>query len=222
MGGDGLTAARKRRDAVQTKRRLLEAAQVEFAAYGYQGARLKAIARHAGVQPALIHHYFEGKAGLYHAMLDGSLEESSTLSFDILHAESPTFEDIVNGFARMLLRYHRDNDNLISILRHEGKSRDPAASEVTRAVMEDRAKPVVDAVTAFIEAQQALGAVRRDIAPGELILMMLSLTSYPFIEPVFLETCLPDGLVRDDAELERRAQIIAETVMRAADPTAES
>ncbi len=36
----------------------------EFAENGYDATSLRAVARRAGVDPALVHHYFDGKAGL--------------------------------------------------------------------------------------------------------------------------------------------------------------
>jgi AcrR family transcriptional regulator len=58
-------APRKERNALETKRRILEAAEGEFAAKGFDGARLGTIARAAAVQQALIHHYFGDKEGLH-------------------------------------------------------------------------------------------------------------------------------------------------------------
>ena len=58
-------APRKERNALETKRRILEAAESEFAAKGFDGARLGTIARAAAVQQALIHHYFGDKEGLH-------------------------------------------------------------------------------------------------------------------------------------------------------------
>lgn len=60
--------AERVRDAERTKRRLLEAAMTEFAANGYDGARVGDIASRAGVNKQLISYYFGGKEGLYRAM----------------------------------------------------------------------------------------------------------------------------------------------------------
>ena len=62
------------RTAEATRRRILDAAEQEFAARGFAGARLREIAGAARVQPALIHHYFADKSGLYEAVLDRGLE----------------------------------------------------------------------------------------------------------------------------------------------------
>src|SRR5262245_18089884 len=73
-----------KRNAAETRRRILEAAEVEFAAKGFDGARLGSIARAAEVQQALIHHYFEDKAGLYRAVIAGALDALSAEGWDIL------------------------------------------------------------------------------------------------------------------------------------------
>jgi AcrR family transcriptional regulator len=46
------------------------AARVEFAAHGYDTVSIRAVARRAGVDPALVHHYFGDKADLFAATVD--------------------------------------------------------------------------------------------------------------------------------------------------------
>jgi AcrR family transcriptional regulator len=53
-----------------TRGRILEAAREQFAAVGYDGASLRSIARAAGVDAALVHHYFEGKPELFVSALE--------------------------------------------------------------------------------------------------------------------------------------------------------
>ena len=53
-----------------TKATILEAARAEFAAKGYAATSLRAVARRAGVDPALEHHYFDGKDELFTATID--------------------------------------------------------------------------------------------------------------------------------------------------------
>lgn len=48
---------------------ILEAARARFAAHGFDGATLRAIAADAGADPALIRHYFGDKEGLFAATL---------------------------------------------------------------------------------------------------------------------------------------------------------
>ncbi|OLT18619.1 hypothetical protein BJF78_00410 [Pseudonocardia sp. CNS-139] len=54
-------------DAETTRRRLIEAATVEFSAYGIAGARVDRIAAAARSNKAQIYHYFGSKDGLFDA-----------------------------------------------------------------------------------------------------------------------------------------------------------
>ena len=47
--------------------RILDAARAEFAEHGWAGTAIRAVARTAGVDPALIYHYFGSKEGLLDA-----------------------------------------------------------------------------------------------------------------------------------------------------------
>jgi AcrR family transcriptional regulator len=54
---------------VDTRAAILEAARATFYEQGYAGASLRAIARRAAVDPALVHHYFADKSALYIEMM---------------------------------------------------------------------------------------------------------------------------------------------------------
>ncbi|MGH3942289.1 MAG: TetR family transcriptional regulator [Pseudonocardiaceae bacterium] len=62
---------RGRRPAgADTRRTLLDAARVEFTARGYEGATVRAIAQRAGVDPAMVNHWFGSKDGLFVAAME--------------------------------------------------------------------------------------------------------------------------------------------------------
>lgn len=56
--------------AADTRRLILDAAREEFARTGYAGTSIRGIARSAGVDPALVHHYFGPKERVFVAALD--------------------------------------------------------------------------------------------------------------------------------------------------------
>ena len=63
-------------DADATRRRLLDAATAEFAAYGIAGARVDRIAQASGSNKAQIYHYFGSKDGLFDAVFDAMCVET--------------------------------------------------------------------------------------------------------------------------------------------------
>jgi len=78
-----MSAALGRRPGhADTRGAIVDAAKRIFAGKGYDGASLRAIAREAGVDPALVHHYFDGKASLFVAAM--------ALPFDPRHVQEQT------------------------------------------------------------------------------------------------------------------------------------
>jgi AcrR family transcriptional regulator len=55
---------------VDARSQIVSAARTEFARAGYDSTSLRAVARLAGVDPALVHHYFDDKAALFAATVD--------------------------------------------------------------------------------------------------------------------------------------------------------
>ena len=71
-GADGADAPRRRGrrpGGTDTRAELLDAARVEFAQRGYEGATVRVIADRAGVDPAMVNHWFGGKEALFSEVL---------------------------------------------------------------------------------------------------------------------------------------------------------
>ncbi|MBH1934992.1 TetR/AcrR family transcriptional regulator [Streptomyces sp. AV19] len=57
-------------DGPGARERIVAAARAEFAERGYDGASIRAIAKGAGVDPALVHHYFGPKERVFAASVE--------------------------------------------------------------------------------------------------------------------------------------------------------
>jgi AcrR family transcriptional regulator len=60
----------RRAGPTRTRREILDTARGEFSQRGYDAVSLRAIARQAGVDPALVHHFFAGKSELFAAAME--------------------------------------------------------------------------------------------------------------------------------------------------------
>jgi AcrR family transcriptional regulator len=60
----------RRPGGADTRAQLLDAARIEFAERGYEGATVRVIADRAGVDPAMVNHWFGGKEALFSASLE--------------------------------------------------------------------------------------------------------------------------------------------------------
>lgn len=70
-----------------TRDRLLDAAETEFARYGYAGAHLQSIAEKVGVQKTALYYYFASKAAFYSAVIVRMLEDFASGLMDVVVLE---------------------------------------------------------------------------------------------------------------------------------------
>ena len=66
---------RQERRSHDTRNKILEVAEQEFAIAGFDGAHLQGIAEQVGVQKTALYYYFPSKAAIYAAVLSRILEE---------------------------------------------------------------------------------------------------------------------------------------------------
>lgn len=98
-------SAKKRgsyKSSEQVRHRLLEAAIVEFADHGFEGASTRAIARRAGAHQPQINYHFESKDALWRAVMDALLAEID----EFIPPPDPdadirsVMENLIRGFVR--------------------------------------------------------------------------------------------------------------------------
>lgn len=102
--------SRGNRRGEQTRERLLDAAESLFAQKGFYGVTVRAIAREAQSDPALVAYYFGGKRELFDAVLLRRADKLNTIRLEWLEAcerdagpEGPAVEDIIAAFTGPLL-----------------------------------------------------------------------------------------------------------------------
>ncbi|XBQ15910.1 MAG: TetR family transcriptional regulator [Oceanicaulis sp.] len=101
---------RGNRRGERTRERLLDAAEKLFAEKGYYGVTVRAIAREADADPALVTYYFGGKRELFDAVLLRRADELNTIRLARLEAcereagpDGPQLEEIIAAFTGPLL-----------------------------------------------------------------------------------------------------------------------
>ncbi len=93
-----MTAERR---SVETRRKILEIAEQEFAREGYAGAHLQRIASQVGVQKTALYYYFASKAALFEAVLAGMMEVFDERIAEILDQPKPHAERLIEVVDRM-------------------------------------------------------------------------------------------------------------------------
>lgn len=93
----------------QTRRKILDAAIMEFSAHGLAGARTDAIARSAKVNKALLYYYFKDKDALYTATIEDVVGTAVRATAAILEKECTPGEHLLrlalSHFDRVLTQH---------------------------------------------------------------------------------------------------------------------
>ncbi len=168
---------------------LLDAAQAVFAEAGLQAASLRAIARRAGCDPALIYYHFDSKETLFAALLQrrfpGVLRDIECLA--AASDTRPTFLRLWD----VLLIYHRrlsQDPGIRSLIRGEIVK----GAEGITVLIEEQMRPVFAAICRIFEQGIGHGELRSGLHPMLatffLVKMQLEILDVvPVILPRFMD-----------------------------------
>jgi AcrR family transcriptional regulator len=137
----------RRPGGADTRAAILAAARADFAEQGYDATSVRGVARRAEVDPALVHHYFGGKAKLFAAVLDIPADPTALVGA-IVHGPR---EQVGEGLVRTFLALW-DSE--------EGRQRFQAL--LRSAVTHDEATLML---REFL-AREVFGRVVRELHPG--------------------------------------------------------
>jgi AcrR family transcriptional regulator len=125
--GDGAGRRTGRRPGgADTRGAALDAARGEFAALGYEKASMRGIARAAGVDAALLHHYFGSKQQLFLAALEFPVDPELIAQMILTGDRSRAGERIIR-FALTLWEDPPVRERLLAILRTAATNEQVAA-----------------------------------------------------------------------------------------------
>ena len=103
MTDQGTCSPRHSGEAPSAKReQILKGAHEIFAEYGYEGASMSVIARHAGVSKGTLYNYFDNKADLFTAVVNQKAERDLLAAFQPVNAHLPARETL-HSLARPII-----------------------------------------------------------------------------------------------------------------------
>ena len=164
-------------DSTATKARLLDAAFAEFAQYGLAGARVDRIAEAAQANKRLIYVYYGSKEQLFDAVLAQRV--------GALFGAVPFSAEDLPGFVGSLFDHLAAGPQLLRLSRWRQLERvEPSVVET------DWTRETVEAIA---QAQQR-GVITADLAPADLLTLLLGMTTSWFSLPsAMLEVAVVDA-----------------------------
>ena len=179
------------RNPRQSRERILEAALKEFAANGFAGARVDAIARRARINKRMLYHYFGDKEDLFREVLRRKMEERIAWL-----ASAP--EDPLERLPFWFRLACRDRE-WIRLLEWEALH----WGERKTIDEEHRREGFARALDRFRKLQ-ARGLLSSEFDVGQLMLSMMALTAYPAAFPQL--TRLATGLSISDPRFQKNRE----------------
>ncbi|MBC7761160.1 MAG: TetR/AcrR family transcriptional regulator [Candidatus Saccharibacteria bacterium] len=177
--------------AATTKRRIIDSATREFAAYGFAGARINRIASEASANKQLIYRYFGGKQELYEAVLTEMTRTSRALLAHE-HDSGMSYVDFLTANASGIDRAS-EFPLWARILGWEGMtnaSQAPHIDELRRANFRSRSE--------WIRGNQDSGEITSRYSPELLNAMLMAVTIFPITMPKTFKLILDKEEISDD------------------------
>lgn len=189
-------------DTEGTKRKILEAATIEFAGLGPDGTTVEKIAKSAGVNKERVYNYFGDKRALFSAVLRCELAKVA----QAVPVVSFAAEDI-GEYAGRAYDYHRAHPELSRLMRWEGLTFDGEVPDETQ-----RREYYGYKVQAIAEGQRQ-GAISSVLEPDHLAFLILALAGWWSAVPQVARMLTGRD---DDAEQVRRRASVVEAARRLA------
>ncbi|MGI8527358.1 MAG: TetR/AcrR family transcriptional regulator, partial [Pseudolabrys sp.] len=114
--------SRWQRDPEGMRKRILRAATIEFARYGFGGARIDRIAKTAGANKRMIYYHVGDKEALYLAVLEGAYDHIRAAERELNLEELGAGAAIVR-FLTFTWQYFLDNPEFLALLNEENAHR---------------------------------------------------------------------------------------------------
>jgi len=164
-----------RRDAEMTRKRIIDAAKVEFARKGLAGARVDEIAVRSKSNKRMIYHYFGSKDKLFTAVLEAAYLGIRTAE-QTLHLTELEPEDAIATLVRFTWKYYLDHPEFLTLVNSENLHR--ARHLKTSVVIRSASGKFVQMVKTILESGVSKGVFRKGIDPVQLNITIAAIGYY--------------------------------------------
>jgi len=197
------------RDADRTQQEILAAATAEFAAHGFGGGRIEAIAERAGVNKKLIYYYFEGKDELFLAVLEQTYADIRAAERE-LHLEAMTPLQAIESLVVFTWRHYLAHPEFLALLNSENMQ---GAGHLKRSPrIRQMNSPLIDDLAKVLRRGEKSGELRGGIDAMQLYISIAGLAYFYLSNKHTLGTIFGRDLMQKNALDERLAHMTAVVV----------
>lgn len=187
-------------DAVETERRILDAAHRVFLRKGTAAARTQEIADEAGVNKALLHYYFGTKSALADAVFVHHVSSFLPMFFAILADEDRSIDAKVRDAIREGIDFHSAHPYVAGYLATELH----AEPERMERIVAKHGRPPIHVLARQLDEAATAGRIRR-IPVEQFVTTLMGAMVLPFmLRPMVAHFLSLEGTRMDDFLAERK------------------
>jgi AcrR family transcriptional regulator len=192
-------------DQGSLKAKILDVAEELFSEQGYAATSIRQIAEQAGVNPALVHYYFENKRNLLETVMERVLEPlaKAIARMDADQHASP------QQIAGLIISMAARHPNIPRLMIREVIL--PGA-EMQNLFIEKLAPQLGGALPALLEREKAAGRLRKDADASISAVLIMAVCIFPFVARTLAEPAL--GVRYDEQGIELLGRQIADLFQR--------
>jgi TetR/AcrR family transcriptional regulator len=196
----------------ETKERILQAAQKEFADRGFSGARMDAIARTAAINKAMLFYYFSSKENLYRTVLFGVFSEIfGEIGRFVSQPLTPGL--FLEKFPEIYIRFIARHPDLLRImvfdLIHNPDNVTAAMAEIIHDKLDFEPHPFLEMIPEW--HRQGLTS---EADPLHFIMNIVALSIFSFIGKPMVEALSGIKVKDDDAFFRKRIASVVNVLQR--------
>jgi AcrR family transcriptional regulator len=166
---------RQTRNADATRKKILDAALVEFGELGLAAGNTDDIAARCGVNKRMIYYYFGSKEGLYRAVLARCYENIRTLESE-LNTDALPPDEALRQLVRVTFDHHNKQTDFVRLVMNENIHHGEHIAHLAEIKLRNRT--VVTMLRKLIDRGVAAGDFRRDLDPIELHMSISALSFF--------------------------------------------
>lgn len=198
---------KKRRDAIETRARILREATRIFAVHGFEGSPISGIVKASKVNKRMVYHYFGDKAGLYREIFLEQWGELKAWFDKALEKQggdpSTNGEKLLSEALGIFFDFMASHQDFVRLTMWEGLE----GGWVSRSIWKDVRGPIYFQMEVLIKYAQEAGLLDKEMDAGHLIVSFLGAISFYFAYAPTLIDILHKDPFDPEALAERKEQV---------------
>ena len=191
-------------DPARTRADILEVATHEFAEKGLSGARIDEIADRTRTSKRMIYYYFEGKEGLYRAVLEAAYGRVRATESGLHLEDKPPLEALAD-LVRFTFDHHMANPDFIRLVMVENIHHGENIEALSNIQAVNR--PVIDNIRRICERGVEAGVIRSDVDPVDVHMSISALCFFNVSNRHTFSTIFNIDMASPAATRKRRKQV---------------